>query len=90
MAIVGLFSATATHSLPSYLRANGIPQSILSFTPLDILPLYAHPGRHSVPIVSRRLWHENIRITLDLYGHLLPGQDEAAAAAMDRLTALWQ
>ena len=41
--------------------------------------------------VSRRLGHENIRITLDLYGHLLPGQDEAAAAAaMDRLTALWQ
>lgn len=40
--------------------------------------------------VSRRLGHENIRITLDLYGHLLPGQDEAAADAMDRLTALWQ
>jgi len=40
--------------------------------------------------VSRRLGHENIRITLDLYGHLLPGQDEAAAATMDRLTALWQ
>lgn len=35
--------------------------------------------------VSRRLGHENIRITLDLYGHLMPGQDEAAADAMDRL-----
>src|SRR5690606_5029351 len=47
-------------------------------------------GMSVVLTVSRRLGHEHIRITLDLYGHLLPGQDEAAAAAMDRLTALWQ
>lgn len=40
--------------------------------------------------VSRRLGHENIRITLDLYGHLLPGQDEAAAAVMDKLSSAWQ
>ncbi|MDI6871236.1 MAG: tyrosine-type recombinase/integrase [Bacillota bacterium] len=37
--------------------------------------------------VSRRLGHENIRITLDLYGHLMPGQDEKAARAMDQFTA---
>jgi len=37
--------------------------------------------------VSRRLGHENIRITLDLYGHLLPGQDEKAAAALDGFLA---
>lgn len=37
--------------------------------------------------VSRRLGHENVRITLELYGHLLPGQDEKAAAAMERLAA---
>ena len=34
--------------------------------------------------VSRRLGHANVRITLELYGHLLPGQDERAAAAMER------
>lgn len=37
--------------------------------------------------VSRRLGHENVRITLELYGHLLPGQDEKAAAAMDGFLA---
>ncbi|MEW6045434.1 MAG: hypothetical protein AB1609_02990 [Bacillota bacterium] len=37
--------------------------------------------------VSRRLGHENVRITLDLYGHLLPGQDEKAAAVLDGLLA---
>lgn len=36
--------------------------------------------------VSRRLGHANVRITLELYGHLLPGQDERAAAAMERFT----
>ena len=37
--------------------------------------------------VSRRLGHENVRITLDLYGHLMPGQDERAAQAMERIVA---
>ncbi|NLG85337.1 MAG: site-specific integrase [Firmicutes bacterium] len=39
--------------------------------------------------ISRRLGHANVRITLDLYGHLMPGQDEKAAAAVERfITAL--
>ncbi|MBE3590445.1 MAG: site-specific integrase [Firmicutes bacterium] len=37
--------------------------------------------------VSRRLGHENVRITLELYGHLMPGQDEKAAAAIERFAA---
>lgn len=37
--------------------------------------------------ISRRLGHENVKITLDLYGHLMPGQDEKAAAAMERFAA---
>lgn len=40
-----------------------------------------------IKTVSRRLGHENIRITLQTYGHLLPGQDERAAEAMDHLMA---
>lgn len=40
-----------------------------------------------IKTVSRRLGHENIRITLQTYGHLLPGQDERAAAAMDEIMA---
>jgi integrase len=36
-----------------------------------------------IKAISRRLGHENITITLQTYGHLLPGQDERAAAMMD-------
>lgn len=39
-----------------------------------------------IKVISRRLGHENITITLQTYGHLLPGQDERAAAHMDAFT----
>ena len=35
--------------------------------------------------VSRRLGHASIAITADLYGHLMPGVDEAAASAMEAI-----
>jgi integrase len=35
-----------------------------------------------VHVVSRRLGHKSIQITLDLYAHVLPGQDQAAADAV--------
>jgi integrase len=34
-------------------------------------------------LLMERLGHSSIRTTLDLYGHLLPGLDEAAADALD-------
>ncbi len=40
-----------------------------------------------IKAVSRRLGHENITITLQTYGHLLPGQDERAAVLMDEFAA---
>lgn len=36
-----------------------------------------------IKAISRRLGHENITMTLQTYGHLLPGQDERAAEAMN-------
>jgi integrase len=36
----------------------------------------------SPQVVSRRLGHANITVTLGLYAHLLPGDDEAAAATV--------
>lgn len=40
-------------------------------------------------VVSERLGHSNISITLDTYSHLLPGLQEAAAQAVeDRLAAV--
>lgn len=36
-----------------------------------------------IKAISRRLGHEKITMTLQVYGHLLPGQDERAADRMD-------
>jgi len=36
-------------------------------------------------VVSERLGHANIGITLDIYSHVLPGLQEAAAEKFDRL-----
>lgn len=36
-------------------------------------------------IVSRRLGHASISITMDVYGHLIPAKEEEAAALMDEL-----
>jgi len=40
-----------------------------------------------IKTIQRRLGHERVQITLDLYGHLLPGQDERAAEQMDEFVA---
>ena len=36
-------------------------------------------------VVSERLGHANIGITLDIYSHVLPGMQEAAAEKFDRI-----
>jgi len=36
-------------------------------------------------VVSRRLGHSKPRVTLDIYGHYLPGMQKEAAALMDEL-----
>ena len=37
-----------------------------------------------VPIVSERLGHSSISITLDLYSHVLPGMQRDAVLGFDR------
>lgn len=39
-------------------------------------------GGANPKVVSERLGHSSIQITLDLYAHVLPGQDDAAADAL--------
>jgi len=36
-------------------------------------------------VVSERLGHASLNITLDTYSHVLPGLQEAAAAALDTI-----
>jgi integrase len=42
---------------------------------------------HGIPvlIVSKRLGHSKPSITIDVYGHLIPSQQEEAARLMDSL-----
>jgi integrase len=40
---------------------------------------------HPVKVVSERLGHANIAITMDTYSHVLPGLDEQAAGQVARL-----
>jgi integrase len=42
---------------------------------------------HGIPpiIVSRRLGHSKVSITLDIYGHLMPEMQNEAADLMDEL-----
>jgi len=39
-------------------------------------------GQHP-KVIQLRMGHGSIRTTLDTYGHLFPGLDEAAAKALD-------
>ena len=43
---------------------------------------YTHPVRAPLPYVTDQLGHASISMTVDVYGHLVPG---ANRAAMDRL-----
>lgn len=71
-----------------------------SFAPLleraDLPPMRFHSLRHSaatllmaegvpVKVASEMLGHADITVTLKVYSHVLPGMQEAAADAMDRL-----
>jgi integrase len=38
-------------------------------------------------VVSERLGHASVNITLDTYSHVLPGLQEAAAEALDAILA---
>jgi integrase len=41
-------------------------------------------GEH-MKVISSRLGHSSIQITMDRYGHLLPGMDRAAAERLNDL-----
>ncbi len=42
-------------------------------------------GWHEVKIISQRLGHASVGITLDTYSHVLPAADEQAAASLARV-----
>jgi hypothetical protein len=64
---------------------NSRPRCWVVFSPA----LRCGPARLRLAVSSRRErtseWHSSIRITMDRYGHLFPGQDEALAERLDTL-----
>lgn len=74
--------ATLTHAFTKFVRRcglTGVRLHDLRHTHASILlQQNVHPK-----VVSERLGHANIQITLDTYSHLLPGMQEAAAAQFD-------
>jgi integrase len=61
-------------------RTGHIARHAAHFVSLQVFKLGVHPKTIQV-----RLGHASIRTTMDLYGHLYEGVDEAAAQALDAL-----
>ncbi|MDA1076084.1 MAG: tyrosine-type recombinase/integrase [Proteobacteria bacterium] len=66
--------------------------TVLKGTPLQGVTVQSFRHSHAsqliaanvnIKTVSERLGHSSITITLDTYGHMLPGMDENAAEAME-------
>lgn len=80
-----------------FVRRSSVMKSFYALrTQAGIPPIRFHDLRHScasilllagvnVKVVSERLGHAKIEITLGHYAHLLPGMQEAATATMNRL-----
>ena len=71
----------------SHCRAAGLPRIRLH----DVRHTYASAalanatGWHEMKLISQRLGHANIAITLDTYAHVLPAADEQAARTLARV-----
>jgi integrase len=81
------------------LEPGNVRRTWLRVTPAAGMPgVRVHDMRHAMAtimlsqgihpkIVSERLGHASVNITLDTYSHVLPGLQEAAAAQLDRAFA---
>jgi len=73
-----------THTFSRLVRKAGFPHIRLHDLRHTHATLMLKAGVHP-KIVSERLGHASISITLDTYSHVLPGLQEAAAQRFDRL-----
>ena len=75
---------TITHAFPKITARAGLPRvrlHDLRHTHATIMLKAGTPAK----VVSERLGHSSTRITLDVYSHVLPGMQEAAARDFDDL-----
>lgn len=79
-----LLPNTVTHAWIKLVRRNGLEGVRLHDARHSHASLMLKQGTHP-KIVSERLGHANIGITLDTYSHILPGLQEAAADRFDKM-----
>lgn len=81
-----LYPDEVTREFTAIVRKVGLPPLTLHGLRHAHATLLLTAGVHP-KIVSERLGHSNIAITLDTYSHVLPGLQEAAALAVDKRLA---
>ena len=74
--------STVSHAFAKIIRKAGVPLIRLHDLRHTHATLMLKVGVHP-KVVSERLGHSSIRITLDTYSHVLPGLQEAAAQRFD-------
>ncbi|MCH8110091.1 MAG: tyrosine-type recombinase/integrase [Chloroflexi bacterium] len=75
-----------TNSFTKLIRSSDLPHMTLRGLRHAHATLLLAAGVHP-KIVSESLGHSNIAITMDIYSHVLPGMQEAAAQALDERLA---
>jgi len=73
-----------TRTFAKMVRRAGLPHLQLHGLHYSHATLLLKAGVHP-KVVSERLGHANIGITLDIYSHVLPGMQEAAVEKLDRI-----
>lgn len=73
-----------THAFAKVVRRAGLPHMRLHDLRHSHATLMLKQGVHP-KVVSERLGHAKIAITLDTYSHVLPGLQEEAAECFDRI-----
>ena len=77
---------TLTHDFQAIVRQAGLPHLTLHGLRHAHATMLLTSGIHP-KVVSERLGHSNIAITMDVYSHVLPDMQEAAAQAVDERLA---
>jgi len=80
--------STATHMFRKVLQRAGLKDLRLHDLRHSYASLMLAAGVN-VKVISESMGHANISITLDTYGHLLPGMTRTAAESFDKLLKPW-
>ena len=76
-----LYPKTFTQWFRAHCAAAGVPPIRLHDMRHTYATIAIGVARVPIKVVSQRLGHANVNITMGTYAHVLPGDDEAAADA---------